>query len=45
MQMGYIENNINELYSDKCLKNVINYFALNFPNTAGIELASVNQRI
>jgi hypothetical protein len=45
MHIGSIENSLNELYSDKCLKNVIDYFSLNFPSSAGIELAAVNQRI
>jgi len=30
LQLATIENNLNELHSDKCLRNVINFFAADY---------------
>jgi hypothetical protein len=44
-QIGAIENAINDLYSDRCLKNIINYYAQDWLGQANNDISSVNQRI
>lgn len=45
MQVISIENNLNELHSDKCLRNVINFYSMNYVHGSGAELDAISERI
>lgn len=45
MQIARVENSLNELYSDKCLRNVINFFSAGYSAVSAADVEAVGKRI